>query len=139
LAQAFAQEDDSQQHAEGLMKTEAGLDDEVRVDAPYIDQPVDGEQDRRNGIRSDSGAVEGRALKSAPLPREGQEERQQDEGPGDAVADDLDGADGVDLLPVDGENAPEHVGGDAVQNAFAHVSPFELVRPPGLVSGRWIV
>jgi hypothetical protein len=74
-----------------------------------------------------------------PLRAARAEERQQDEGPRDAVADDLDGADGVDLFPIDWKDAPEYVGGNAVQNAFAHVSPFELVEPPRDVTGRWIV
>jgi len=68
-AQSLAQEDDAQQHAQKRINevAETGLHDEARVDSPHVNEPVNGKQHARQGIRPDGFGMKGRGAKILPL------------------------------------------------------------------------
>ncbi len=85
---------------------QAGLDHKSGIDRPDIRQPVDAEQDRRSQVDQQHPPAERRGPKSLPLAGDKQDQRQQNEGPDDAVRDQLDGRDGLQPLPIDREDTP---------------------------------
>ena len=110
-AQTLTQEDDTHQNAQqGINKvSQAGFDDEIGIDRPDVNQPIDPDQDSGGQIYTEDTRLEGCLPESLELPGGEDEAEQHEIGPGDTVADHLHGTHLVEPFPVDREKPPQNI------------------------------
>ena len=96
---------------------ECGLDDPVVDDGPDVGRPVGGDEQGGDREAHQDGAVAHRCPQRAPAMTDGDDHRHDRGGAGDAPCDQLEWIEVGELLPVDGEEAPQAVGGDRCPDA----------------------
>lgn len=118
-AQAFAEEEEPEEDIdEGVdVVAEAGLEDATGVNGPDEDEPVGGEHGGAGGEPGDGffGAEATEEFRGLALEEE--DEEADGDGPADAVAEDVERGELLDLFEVDGDEAPGEVGGESVEDA----------------------
>src|SRR5688572_24677137 len=112
----------SQQHADqGIDEiAETGFHDKPGVDRPDIHGPVETDKYRSQSIDPENTAIPGGCPKCTPLAEERRQSQQQDAGPYDAMSDQLEGGNGTQPFPIDGEQTPGEIRADGMPDPLPH-------------------
>ncbi len=87
------------------------------VDRIDVEQPVGSDQDRGHEQHRQRLAAANRLANLAPGPGDRDEQDQHQQRPDDAVRDDVDRGDRLKPFEIDRHDAPQPVGGEAVEQA----------------------
>ena len=114
---------DAEQHGEqrGEEVAECGLDHPAVDDGPHVGRPVGREQQGSQREAEDHGAVAAHGEQHRPAAADGDDDGHDHAGQGDAPADELEGVESGERLPVDRQQAPQAVGDDGGADPAGHL------------------